>query len=161
MKIKNTLLAVAAQLLLVGGAYAQNCTPSAGTLTDASGTVSVNTCTSTDQLASICNSSTPIGAGRDTVYAVQIGAGATGNIGVTAPFDSYVALLQGTCTGGATCSREADSTGVGGLETISAVGLPAGPYFLLITSFTAADCGQTSITVNPTLPVTLQNFSVN
>ncbi len=35
MKIKNTLLAVAAQLLLVGGAYAQNCTPSAGTLTDA------------------------------------------------------------------------------------------------------------------------------
>jgi hypothetical protein len=161
MKFKNTLLAVAAQLLLVGGAYAQNCVPSAGALSDSTHTHVVDTCNSTDQLASICNSSTPIGAARDTIYSVQIGNGATGSIVVTPPFDAYVALLQGTCTGGATCSREADSNGVGGSESISAIGLSPGPYFLLITSFNGADCGNTNVMLTPTMPVSLQQFSVN
>jgi len=160
MKFKNILLAIAAQLLLAGGTYAQTCVPSAGSLSDATGTIFVNTCNSTDQLASICNSSTPIGAGRDTIYSVQIGVGPAGSIVVTAPFDAYVALLQGMCTGGATCAREADSVGVGGAESVSMVGLPVGSYFLLITSFTAADCGNTSVTVTPPFPVMLQQFSV-
>jgi hypothetical protein len=163
MKIKNALMVAAAQLLLAGGAYAQTCAPSAGVLNDATGSINFNTCTSTDQLASICNSSTPIGNAPDTVYAVQIGATATGQIQVNPTgYDAYAALLQGTCTGGATCSREADSTGVGGQEVITASGLAAGSYFLLVTSFAASgNCGATGITVVPTLPVTLQNFSIN
>lgn len=165
MKIKNALMVAAAQLLLAGGAYAQSCSPAAGALTDASNTVNVDTCTSTDQLASICNSSTPIGNAPDTVYAVQIGATATGRIEVTpSNYDAYAALLQGTCTGGATCSRESDNPGTGaaGKETIQAAGLAAGSYFLLITSFAASgNCGPTGVQVFPTLPVTLQNFSIN
>lgn len=161
MKLKNALIAVAAQLLLVGGAYAQTCTPTAGALTEASQDVGINTCTSTDQLASLCNSSTPIGSAVDTIYSVQIGATATGNINVSpGTYDAYAALLQGTCSGGSTCSRESDNSGNAD-ENLSVAGLPAGAYFLLVTSFTAGACGQTVVDVDPTLPVTLQNFSVN
>jgi hypothetical protein len=163
MKLKNALIAVAAQLLLAGGAYAQTCTPSAGTLIDSPpSNVTVNTCSSTDQLASLCNASTPIGNAPDTIFAVQIGAGATGSITVTpGTYDAYVALLSGTCTGGSTCARETDNPG-NVAETVSASGLAAGSYFLLITSFAASgNCGSTGVVVTPTLPVTLQNFSVN
>ncbi len=164
MNFKKTMIAIAAQFLLVGGAYAQNCVANAGSLTDASGTVNFDTCTSTNQLASICNGLTPIGNTTDTVFQVQIGATATGNIRVTPTgYDAYVALLQGTCTGGSTCLREEDNAASGGAETVSAVGLAAGTYFMLITSFSASapNCGPTAILVTPTLPVTLQNFSVN
>lgn len=165
MNFKKTMIAVAAQLLLVGGAYAQTCTPSAGTLVDnPASNLTVDTCASANQLASVCNGLTPIGNTSDTIFQVQIGAGATGNIQVTPTgYDAYVALMQGTCTGGSTCLREEDNAASGGAETVSAVGLAAGTYFMLITSFSpvAPNCGPTNVVVTPTLPVTLQNFSVN
>lgn len=163
MNFKKTMIAVAAQLLLVGGAYAQTCTPAAGALTDATATITVNTCTSSNQLLSACNGLDAIGASPDTIYSVQIGAGATGGIAATPTgYDLKLALLQGTCTAGSTCIRDADAGGVGAAEQFSVVGLPAGAYFALLTSFGGSpDCGSTSITVTPTLPVALQNFSVD
>lgn len=162
MKIKNTLMAAAAaQLLLVGSVYAQTCTPTAGALSSGQN-ITIDTCTSTDQLATLCNSSTPIGAATDTIYSAQIGATASGNLVITPTYDAYAALLQGTCSGGATCAAESDNPGTAA-ESLTLTGRPAGAYFLLITSFTApgpGSCGSTQIQV-PTLPVTLQNFSVN
>lgn len=152
MNFKKTMIAVAAQLLLVGGAYAQTCTPNAGSLTDATGTLNIDTCTSTNQLASVCNGLTPIGNTSDTIFQVQIGASATGNIQVTPTgYDAYVALMQGTCTGGSTCLREEDNAASGGMEQVNAAGLAAGTYFMLITSFSpvAPNCGPTVVTVNP------------
>jgi hypothetical protein len=163
MNFKKTMVAVAAQLLLVGGAYAQTCTPTAGVLNDGTGTINVNTCSSTNQLLSACNGLDAIGASPDTIYSVQIGAAATGSIGATPTgYDLKLALLQGTCTAGSTCIRDADNAGAGGAESFSVAGLPAGGYFVLLTSFGGSpDCGATSLTVTPLMPVTLQNFSIN
>jgi len=160
MKIKNVMIVLATQCLLVGGAMAQTCTPS-GTLNDATGNININTCTSTDQLTSICNSSTPVGNAPDTIYSLQVAPTSNTLISVTPTgYDVYIALLQGTCSGGATCSRESDSSGVGGQETFSVTGLSPGPYFLVITSFAATgNCGSTSIVAFGT-PVTLQSFSI-
>ena len=163
MNFKKTMIAVAAQLLLAGGAYAQTCTPTAGALTDGTGTIVVDTCTSTNQLLTACNGVDAIGASPDTIYSVQIGAGATGSIAATPTgYDLKLALLQGTCAGSSTCIRDADAGGIGGAEQFSVAGLAAGSYFVLLTAFGGSpDCGSTSITVTPLLPVTLQNFSVN
>lgn len=163
MNFKKTLVAIAAQMLLVGGAYAQTCTPSAGTLSDATGTATINTCTSTNQLSTACNGVDAIGVSPDTIYQVQIGAGATGGIGIAPTgYDAKLALLSGSCSAGATCIRDADANGIGGAESFSVAGLGAGTYWVLITSFGGSpDCGSTNVTVTPLLPVTLQNFSVN
>lgn len=163
MNFKKTMIAVAAQLLLVGGAYAQTCTPTAGVLNDATGTINVNTCTSTNQLLTACNGVDAIGASPDTIYSVQIGASATGSIAATPTgYDLKLALLQGTCSGSSTCIRDADAGGIGAAEQFSVSGLAAGGYFVLLTAFGGSpDCGATSITVTPTMPVALQNFSVD
>ncbi|WP_386071280.1 hypothetical protein ACFJIW_11785 [Tahibacter sp. UC22_41] len=160
MQIKNLMMVVASQCLLAGGAMAQTCTP-AGPLNDATGAINVNTCTSTDQLSSICNSSTPIGSAPDTIYSLQVAPTSNTIISVTpSGYDAYIALLQGTCSGGATCSRESDSNGVGGQETFSVAGLSPGPYFLVITSFAASgNCGSTNVIAFGT-PVSLQSFSI-
>lgn len=163
MNLKKTMIAVAAQMLLVGGAYAQTCTPAAGQLTESQLNVSVNTCSSTNQLLSACNGLDAIGASPDTIYSVQLGATATGGI-AAAPtgYDLKLALLQGTCSAGSTCIRDADAGGAGAAETFNVVGLAAGTYYVLLTSFGGSpDCGQTNITITPTLPVALQNFSID
>jgi hypothetical protein len=71
----------------------------------------------------------------------------------------YIALMQGSCSGASPCPREEDANPAGGSETISLTGLAAGQYFLAVTSFTAGQCGSVTLEL-PTLPVTLQNFSV-
>jgi hypothetical protein len=163
MKFKKMMVAVAAQMLLVGGAYAQTCTPTAGTMTDSFGTVNVNTCSSTNQLLSSCSGLNAIGASPDTIYQVQIGAGATGNISIAPTgYDATLALMSGSCSAGSFCARESEAGAIGVTETVQLSGLTAGPYWVLITSFGGApDCGPTAVTVTPLLPVTLQNFSVN
>ncbi|HSX61186.1 MAG TPA: hypothetical protein VLF18_13375 [Tahibacter sp.] len=158
------MIALAAQMLMVGGAYAQTCSPNAGTLIDSPpSTITVDTCASSNQLLSACNGLDAIGASPDTIYSVQIGATATGGIAATPTgYDLKLALLQGACAAGSTCIRDADNGGAGQAENFSVAGLAAGTYFVLLTSFGGSpDCGSTNIVVTPTLPVTLQNFSVN
>jgi len=162
MNLKNLTTMLAAQSLLAGAAVAQTCTPSAGALNDTSGTVTIDTCSSADQLTSICNSSTPIGNAPDTIYSIDGLVAINAGINVRpAGYDAYVAVLQGTCSGGATCVRESDSNGAGGAETVSLAGLSPGNYFLLITSFAAAgNCGSTEVQPVPT-PVALRSFSID
>ncbi|TAH46257.1 MAG: hypothetical protein EYC71_04135 [Gammaproteobacteria bacterium] len=166
-KILSGSLALAC-LALAGSAFGQTCTPTAGTpalngSNSNSTTAAFDTCTATNQLAIICSSTTPIGAATDAIWSITLGPGAiSGNLTVntTAPtYDMYVALMQGTCVDSAACPREADSGGAGGSETIDLTGLAAGQYFLAVTSFTSGQCGSTTISL-PTLPVTLQGFSV-
>ncbi|MBL8299082.1 MAG: hypothetical protein JNN30_12155 [Rhodanobacteraceae bacterium] len=161
MNFKKTMIAVAAQLLLVGGAYAQTCTPSAGALNV--GSITVDTCASTNQLLSLCNGLDSIGASEDTVYSLTLGNSPTGSVTATPTgYDLKLALLSGTCSASTTCTRDADSAGAGGAESFNLTGLTAGSYFVFLTSFGGTpDCGSTNIVVTPTLPVALQNFSVN
>lgn len=162
--MKTTWRAVAAVLILGlgGAAQAQTCTPQAGSLNDASATFSVNTCQSTNQLLSLCNGLDAIGASPDTIYSMQFTTPPVGGIVATPTgYDLKMALLQGTCSAGSTCLREADSGGAGAAENLLVTGVPIGNYFLVLTSFGGSpDCGPTQVVVNLIIPVTLQRFSI-
>jgi hypothetical protein len=163
MNIKKTLIAVVAQIFIGGGAHAQTCIANAGPLNDASGTITINTCASSNQLLSACNGLDAIGASPDTIFSLHLGAGAAGAVNASPTgYDLKFALLQGSCSAGSTCIRDADAAGVGGSEQFSVAGLPAGDYFVLLTAFGGSpDCGSTNITLTPPMPVALQNFSVD
>ena len=159
---------------IAGSAFAQTCTASAGAIA-LSGPNSLttpitnfDTCGVTNQLNFMCSSS-GTSAATDAIWSVTLGPGAIG--GATAPeqdfvisttsgtYDMYAALMQGSCADSSPCTVEADSNPAGGSETISVQGRAAGQYFLVVTSFTAGQCGPVTIAV-PRLPVALQNFSV-
>lgn len=161
IKASIAFVAVAA-VLVAGTAGAQSCVPSAGAFTGAGGAVFIDTCNSANQLLFACNGLDPIGSSPDTIYSVQVVAGINGNLTATPTgYDLKLALLQESCSAGATCIRDADASGIGGAESFSFTGLPAGSYFLLLTSFDGMpNCGTTMITTFG-LPVTLQHFSVD
>ncbi|HSX61188.1 MAG TPA: hypothetical protein VLF18_13385 [Tahibacter sp.] len=151
--------------LVSGAAYAQSCSPTAGALIDGP-PISVDTCASSNQLLSACNGLDAIGTSPDTIYSLTLPAGATPTGGIHATptgYDLKLSLLQAPCSGGSTCIRDADSGGVGAQENFSVAGL-VGPqsFFLLLTSFGGSpDCGVTTITVTPPVPITLQKFSID
>ncbi|HVH32607.1 MAG TPA: hypothetical protein VM847_00665 [Tahibacter sp.] len=113
-------------------------------------------------MLSACNGLDAIGASPDTIYSLQLPPGINGGLSATPTgYDLKLALLQGTCSAGSTCIRDADAGGIGVAENFSFTGLPAGAYFVLLTSFGGSpDCGATSITYFG-VPVTLQRFSID
>ncbi|MEZ5462438.1 hypothetical protein [Dokdonella sp.] len=149
-----------------GCVSAQVCTPTAGNITGAQSGIplpSYDTCTATDQLAVSCSGLNPIGNATDAIWSVQVGPGAhSGSMVIStsnAAYDIYVGLMSGSCNGSSPCPLEADSAGAGGTETLGPMdSLANGTYYLLVTTF-GAGCGPVTIT-NPTLPVALQEFSV-
>lgn len=166
--MKNiAILALAAGLsLAASGVNAQTCVASAGntpiTGANSGTTLNINTCTATDQLAVACNGLSPIGNAPDAVWALTIGPGASsGNITVTPTgtgWNPYLMVLSGACSGGSTCVIDADDNGVGGSETGA---IPAaGNYWLMITDESGTTtCGTGTLALG-TLPVNLQDFSV-
>lgn len=166
--MKKILLgaAVAASLFYAGAGFAQTCTANAPAITGVqSGQVlaAFDTCTATDQLAVSCSGLNPIGPATDAIWSVTVGPGAhSGSFNIATSngaYDLYVGLMSGSCSGASPCPLEADSGGAGAAETLGPVdSLANGTYFMLVTTF-GAGCGPVTITV-PTLPVTLQGFSV-
>lgn len=159
--IKASLASLAvATLLFAGSGQAQTCSPAAGAMVP--GTVSINTCSSSNQLLTACNGVDAIGASPDTIYSLQLNGSENGSIAATPTgYDLKLALLQGACSGSSTCIRDADAGGVGIQEAFGFSGLPAGSYYVLLTSFGGTpDCGSTMITAI-SVPVTLQKFSVD
>lgn len=160
--------------IVAGSVSAQTCTASAGAiaLTGANSLTTpitgFDTCGVTNQLNFMCSSS-GTSAATDAIWSVTLGPGAIG--GATAPeqnfvistsaaaYDMYAALMQGACADSSPCPVESDNNGAGGSESISVQGRAAGQYFLVVTSFTAGQCGPVTIAV-PRLPVALQNFSI-
>ncbi|MBL8299080.1 MAG: hypothetical protein JNN30_12145 [Rhodanobacteraceae bacterium] len=159
--IKTSLASLAvAALLSAGSVQAQTCTPSAGAI--GTGTVSIDTCNSTNQLLSVCNGLDSIGASPDTVYSLVVGPGMVGSISAAPTgYDLKLALLSGSCSAASTCIRDADAGGVGGAESFGLDGLALGTYYVFLTSFGGTpNCGPTSISAI-IVPVTLQQFSVD
>jgi hypothetical protein len=157
---------VAASLAFAGASFAQTCTPSAPPITGANSgqtLAAYDTCTATDQLAVSCSGLNPIGPATDAIWSVTVGPGAhSGSFTIATSngaYDLYAGLMSGSCSGASPCPLEADSAGPGGSETLGPIdSLANGTYFLLVTTF-GAGCGPVTITV-PTVPVTLQGFSV-
>lgn len=166
--MKKIALAVAA-LAIFGSASvsAQTCTANAAfpSVPDAGGPVVVNgdSCTgATNQLNASCSDANPIGAANDYVYSFNLGTGASGNASLAPTgWDAYLAIMAASCASTATCPTESENGGNGVTEQVNFTGIAAGSYFLLVSSFAAAgNCGPFALTITPTLPVSLQKFSV-
>lgn len=165
--MKKILLgAIAATALIgAGSAFAQTCTPTSGAFTGANSNTSVafDTCTATNQLGTNCSGLNPIGSATDAIFSIQIGPGAhSGDINLTTStgtYDMYAGIMSGSCGAGSPCPVEADSNPAGGAEVLPIGALANGTYWLIVTSFTAGQCGNINIGL-PTLPVALQNFTV-
>lgn len=168
--MKKTVLALAASaaIMMTGSVFAQTCTPSAAAPVlggaQSGQVVNFDTCAASDQLVAVCSGANSIGTATDAIFRVNVGPGAHSgsfNIATTnAAYDLYAGLIQGACSGAGFCPLEADGAGAGGAETLGPIdALANGEYYLIVTTF-AAGCGPVAITV-PTLPVALQQFSVD
>jgi hypothetical protein len=156
------LLAAGCMVAFCGEAFGSACT-STGTLTAAG--FEGNTCDGTDQLVKTCGDTTPIGNGKEAILAVNLGTGNNATLTITGTgFNPYVALMAGAdCNSLDTCqtnnSENAGSAGAG--VVIGPTNAPVGSYFLVITDPGGPACGAFTVGVQGTLPVKLQNFSVD
>jgi hypothetical protein len=154
-------------------AFAQTCAAPGGPATGANTpfTASGNTCSGADATfgSSICSGQTITSGTPVAIYAVQVGATNAFSFSVadTAPFDSALALIgPGACANSTGCVDSNDANGAGGGERLPQTGnfaqQSAGTYYAAIFSFNTgtAACGAYTLTVNPTLPVQLQSFTV-
>lgn len=167
--MKNVL--AIALCLATPAAFAQTCAAPGGPVTQPT-TVTGNTCTGADATfgGSICSSQAITSGTPVAIYALTVGATNAFSIAVTdtAPFDSALALIgPGACSNATSCVDSNDANAAGGGETLPQTGSfaqqAAGTYYAAVFSFNAgaAACGAFSMTVNPTLPVQLTNFSID
>ena len=113
--------------------------------------------------AALCGGVSFSTTGTD-VWQVSVGAAQNFTFSVTsAAFTPDIALLSGSCADNATCVNGTDySTGTGTATSAAVTGNAGGTYFLVVTDSTAtgAQCGAYNLTIAGTLPVKLQDFSV-
>lgn len=172
MKFKTLMAMSLACCFFASTGFAQTCgsptTITSGQTIDNIGG-NPTTCGGDGSFTDICGGATLTGASN--VYSwTNNGGPASGSITVTptAPstYDTAIAIVGPavTCAGAVgTCVSTSDSAQAGGAETVSLSGATNGTYYLVISSFstTAANqCGPYGMTIG-TLPVKLQNFSVN
>ena len=156
--------AVLAALLAAPMAFGQTCAAPGGPVTVSPSNFN-STCTATDEFNSICGGSVTA-IGTSAVYRVQVGAVNNFNITVTpsvGTYDHAIFLIgPGSCLQTTPCVADNDAAGPGAPETIAIPpNTPAGTYYLVIDSTAAATgCVPSNVVFAGTLPVSLQNFSV-
>jgi hypothetical protein len=162
--MKTIALLASGLLMFASSSMAQTCTTPT-TLTSNATAVTGNTCTGGDQtLGNVCDNAQITGA--TAVYTwVNTGAAGSGNITVTPTgWDTAIFVGDGATCAAATagfCDIKADAGGSGAAESVALSGLTNKTFYLFISSLAAANtCGAYSIATG-TLPVKLQNFSVN
>ena len=168
-KFVSSLL-IAGCLLGVGStAFAASCAGILGPVdnTNPAGPYSGNDCGNNaafNGAATFCGGVSYSNTGTD-VWQVNLAASQNFTFTVTsAAFTPDVALVSGSCTDSASCVNSTDySNGTGTVTTASFSGNPAGTYYVIITDSTAtgAQCGAYNLSFTGTLPVKLQNFSIN
>jgi hypothetical protein len=173
MKFKATVGA----LILVGCglgytqfAAAQACSGFTGTIDPSATTPDVlngNNCTNNAAFTKICANSETLGGGGMDVYQLTLGAG-NNNVQFTVTSAAFTPELAVTVPGGACSSSTAcdiDQTiaapGTVGPFGFSTNPVAAGNYFIFVANVTDAACGAYALTISGTLPVKLQNFSIN
>jgi len=114
--------------------------------------------------ATLCGGTSYSNFGTD-VWQVNLAASQNFTFSVTsAAFTPDIALLSGSCADNAPCVNSLDySSGTGTATTATYTGNAAGTYYVVITDSTAtgAQCGAYNLSFAGTLPVKLQNFSIN
>lgn len=143
--------------------FAQTCgTPLAFNTPAGGPTASGDTCTANDEVAAYCVFQDSAGK-PDVIYQAAIDASKTATqitiTGSGTGFTPTIYLYSDACASANACVQTGEQ---GSPMDISAVG--AGTYYLSATASqvdASGACGTFTITANGTLPVKLQNFSVN
>jgi hypothetical protein len=164
--VKKLISGIAATVAMFAApmAFAQTCGAPGGPVTTSPSSFQ-STCTATDEFNSICAGSITA-IGTSAVYAVQVGAVNNFTITVTPSVNTYdhaIFLIgPGSCAQTTPCVADADNAGPGAAEVLTpAANIAAGTYYLVIDSTASAvGCVPSTVDFTGTLPVTLQNFSV-
>ena len=150
--------------LAMGQAFAaQDCTtPTALTQAGVSG---VNSCNETNTVPSFCVFNT--NPSPDVIFSFTLGAGFTATAitltNSTAGFTPQL-VLQQACGSTSDCTDIGAAAAAGGNATLTLTGKAPGAYFLAVggaSTSVATDCGTFALSVDGTLPVQLQKFSVD
>ena len=169
MKIKATvtaLMVLGCSLGYADLAWAQTCTAS-GTFTGAS--YAGTTCGANAAFVKVCQNGDTLGSSALDAVQVNVGAGNSNlNFTLTTPaFTPEVAVIASPCSANSSCivDQESATTGTAGTPASISTGslgtLAAGTYFVLVFDTNDGLCGSYNLTATGTLPVKLENFSVN
>jgi len=154
--------------MLVGAvspAWAQTCATPIVVANGATG--SGNTCTAANTIGTYCGAVPS--PENDIIFTVHLSGTQTGSFDVTnvqAGFNPAIVLFQAAdataCLVASNCiGLPADANGAGGSESLPFTGDAAGDYYVAVTgSPGSGTCGTFTWTGTPTLPVKLENFSV-
>ena len=171
MKLTNALssLLIAGCFLGVASTgFAATCSSTQGTATIAAD-VAGNSCGNNTNFSgsfALCGGVGFSTTGTDA-WVVNMGASQNFTFSVTtSAFTPDIALLSGACADNSPCVGGTDYIGPNGAPSTATSatvsGNPAGTYWLIVTDPTAAgaQCGAYTLTLAGTLPVKLQDFSV-
>jgi len=146
---------------LSAGAFAQ-C--SVTSTISAVGSVAGNTCGHNAGFTPICGGTDSTNNKGLDAFQVTVGASQNFTITVTsttANFNPELAVIGSPCATTTNCIIDDTAGATAGPDTFS--GQPAGTYFILVTDLNAEapGCGDYNLVTAGTLPVKLQDFSVN
>lgn len=162
--MNKTLISVAI-LLASPAAFAQTCASPAAFNTPAAGpTASGDTCAATDLVSLYCGAQDSVNK-PDVIYSLTLAAAGASrtatSISITGAgtgFTPTIFLYTGACATGDGCQAQGET---GFPMDLTSVG--AGTYLLAVSASQvdgSGACGTYTITANGTLPVSLQEFSV-
>jgi len=157
------IAAAIALCLVMGQAFAQTC--ASPVVLTAAGVSNVDTCGAANPLSVVCGLNA--NPSPDVIVSFTLGAGFTATtLSLTTTTGTFTPqmILQQACASPDDCTDTANAAAAGGPASITLTGKPAGAYFLVVdgsSQASATDCGVFSLSVNGTLPVQLQKFSVD
>jgi hypothetical protein len=169
METMMKIRALSSAIVLVGGmlgysqfASAQACSTPDATLTGASLQFSGNNCTHNTNFSAICSNTEGLGGGGMDV--IQFDLAATNNVQVTlqsAAFTPELGVIGSPCSSSTTCIIDQTIAAPGTVGPVQVPqNSPAGSYFIFVTNVADAACGAYNVSLTGTLPVKLENFSV-
>lgn len=165
MKLKATVATLT--LLACGFGYsqfaaAQACSTPDGTLTTANKVINANNCGHNAAFTKICANSETLGGGGMDV--IQLDLGTHSNVTLTlssAAFIPELGVVATTCSSSTGCVIDETRADVGSIGPFSLPDGGAITYYAFVTNVTDANCGAYTLTVDGTLPVKLEKFSVD
>lgn len=150
--------------LIMGQAFAaQDCTTP--TVLTQAGVSNVNSCNETNTVPSYCVFNTS--PSPDVIFSFNLAAGFTSTaITLTNSTGTFTPqmILQQSCGSTSECLDSGVAASAGGNASLTLTGKAPGAYFLAVSGASqasATDCGTFALSVDGTLPVQLQKFSVD
>jgi hypothetical protein len=165
MTLKATitaLLLVGVGLGYAGMAAAQSCAGTQATLSSTTTSFAGNNCTNNANFTKICSNGDTLGGGGMDVISFPLGTNATAitfSLQSTA-FTPELGVLGSPCSSSTACIVDQTIGGTGTVTGTVPAGQTPGTYFVFVADVTDANCGAYNLSFTGTLPVKLQDFSV-